>query len=85
MDAYEDLDEDYKKGRYNPFIEYINNKEELKQRVDRLISISLGLLASSIDNLNLRVNRGIIENIVYSGVYLRYKNILQKGCENNVQ
>ena len=85
LDAYEDLDEDYKKGRYNPFIEYINNKEELKQRVDRLISISLGLLASSIDNLNLRVNRGIIENIVYSGVYLRYKNILQKGCENNVQ
>ena len=85
LDAYEDLDEDYKKVRYNPFIEYINNKEELKQRVDRLISISLGLLASSIDNLNLRVNRGIIENIVYSGVYLRYKNILNKGSENNVQ
>ena len=65
-------------------MEYINNKEELKLTVDRLISISLGLLASSIDNLNLQLNRGIIENIVYSGVYLRYKNILEKGCENNV-
>lgn len=85
LDAYEDLEEDYKKGRYNPFIEYINNKEELKQRVDRLVSMSLGLLSSSINNLNIQVNRGIIENIVYSGVYLRYKNILQKGCENNVQ
>ena len=42
LDAYEDLEEDYKKGRYNPFIEYINNKEELKQRVDRLVSMSLG-------------------------------------------
>ena len=85
LDAYEDLEEDYKKGRYNTFIEYINNKEELKQRVDRLVSMSLGLLSSSINNLNIQVNRGIIENIVYSGVYLRYKNILNKGSENNVQ
>ena len=38
-----------------------------------------------LDRLNLQVNRGIIENIVYSGVYLRYKNILEKGCEINVQ
>ena len=59
--------------------------EELKQRVDRLVSMSLGLLSSSINNLNIQVNRGIIENIVYSGVYLRYKNILNKGSENNVQ
>lgn len=85
LDAYEDLEEDYKKGRYNPYIEYINKKEELKLKVDKLISISLGLLAASIDNLNLQLNRGIIENIVYSGVYLRYKNILEKGCGNNVQ
>lgn len=79
LDAYEDLDEDYKKGRYNPYIDYINKKEELKLKVDKLISISLGLLSSSIENLNLELNRGIIENIVYSGVYLRYKNILEKG------
>ena len=85
LDAYEDLEEDYKKGRYNPFSEHINKREDLKIRVDKLISISLGLLASSIDKLNLQINRGIIENIVYSGVYLRYKNILNKGSESNVQ
>lgn len=83
LDAYEDLDKDYKKGRYNPFIDYIDKKEELKQRVDKLISLSLGMLANSIDNLNLKMNTGIIENIVYSGVYLRYQNILDKGCEVN--
>lgn len=83
LDAYEDLEEDYKKGRYNPFIEYINNKEELKLKVDNLISMSLGLLSSSINNLDLQYNRGIIDNIVYSGVYYRYKNILNKGCESN--
>ena len=84
LDAYEDLDKDYKKGSYNPFIEYIDKREELKVKADKLISMSLGMLAKSIDNLNLRVNTGIIENIVYSGVYIRYQNILEKGCETSV-
>lgn len=84
LDAYEDLDKDYEKGRYNPFIEYIDKREELKIRADKLIGMSLGMLGRSIDNLNLKVNTGIIENIVYSGVYLRYQNILEKGCETNV-
>ena len=84
LDAYEDLGKDYEKGRYNPFIEYIGKREELKDRVDKLISISLGILAQSIDNLNLKMNINIIDNIVYSGVYLRYKSILDKGCESNV-
>ena len=26
LDAYEDLEEDNKKGRYNPFIDYIDKK-----------------------------------------------------------
>lgn len=84
LDAYEDLEKDYEKNRYNPFKDYIDKKEELKERVDKLISMSLGLLARGVDNLDLKVNTGIIENIVYSGVYLRYKNILEKGCETNV-
>ena len=85
LDAYEDLDEDYKKGRYNPFIDYIDKKEELKNKVDRLISMSLGMVAKNIEDLNLEFNKSIIDNIIYSGVYLRYKNILEKGCESNVQ
>ena len=85
LDAYEDLDKDYKKGSYNPFIEYIDKREELKIRADKLISMSLGMLGRGTDNLNLEMNTGIIENIVYSGVYLRYQNILEKGCESNVQ
>jgi hypothetical protein len=84
LDAYEDLDEDYKKGRYNPFIDYIDKKDELKEKVDKMISLSLGILADRIDNLDIQMNAGIIENIVYSGVFLRYKNILNKGCEMDV-
>ena len=84
LDAYEDLEEDNKKGRYNPFIDYIDKKEELKNKVDRLISMSLGMVAKNIENLNLEFNKAIIDNIIYSGVYLRYKHILEEGCETNV-
>ena len=85
LDAYEDLEEDNKKGRYNPFIDYIDKKEELKNEVDRLISMSLGMATKNIEQLNLEFNKSIIDNIIYSGVYLRYKSILEKGCESNVQ
>ena len=85
LDAYEDLEEDNKKGRYNPFIDYIYKKEELKNKVDRLISMSLGMATKNIEQLNLEFNKSIIDNIIYSGVYLRYKSILEKGCESNVQ
>lgn len=85
LDAYEDLEEDDKKGRYNPFIDYIDKKEELKNKVDRLISMSLGMATKNIEQLNLEFNKSIIDNIIYSGVYLRYKSILEKGCESNVQ
>ena len=85
LDAYEDLEEDNKKGRYNPFIDYIDKKEELKNKVDRLISMSLGMATKNIEQLKLEFNKSIIDNIIYSGVYLRYKSILEKGCESNVQ
>ena len=85
LDAYEDLEEDNKKGIYNPFIDYIDKKEELKNKVDRLISMSLGMATKNIEQLNLEFNKSIIDNIIYSGVYLRYKSILEKGCESNVQ
>lgn len=84
LDAYEDLEKDYKKNRYNPFIDYINKKEKLVETVEELLNISLSILSKNLDSLNLKNNVSIIENIVYSGMYLKYKSILNKGCEVNV-
>ncbi|MDR0880727.1 MAG: DUF5685 family protein [Clostridioides sp.] len=123
LDAYEDLEDDITKNRYNPFnpktaknlnkkidlneypnesdskdetvdsiegindidsiedIESINDVdsiEDIENTVDRLISITLGFLAQSIDRLDLKYNRGIIENIIYSGLYLRANEILKR-------
>lgn len=76
MDAYEDLDEDLEKGRYNPFTDYKDDREALKLRVDKLIGMTLSRLEEAILDLDIKVNKSIIDNIIYSGVYLRYKGLI---------
>lgn len=79
MDAYEDLDQDLEKGRYNPFSSYKDDREGLKVRVDKLIGMTLTRLEEAILDLDIKVNKSIIDNIVYSGVYLRYKGLINGG------
>lgn len=84
MDAYEDLDEDLEKGRYNPFTDYKDDRENLKLRVDKLIGMTLSRLEEAILDLDIKVNKSIIDNIIYSGVYLRYKGLIN-GADKKKQ
>ena len=89
MDAYEDLDEDLEKGRYNPFSSYKNDREALKDRVDKLVGMTLSILEEAVLDLDIKVNKSIIDNIIYSGVYLRYKGLIngvnKKKKEENMK
>ncbi|MEG0249508.1 MAG: DUF5685 family protein [Peptostreptococcus sp.] len=86
MDAYEDLDKDLETGEYNPFKECKDDREFLKKRVDRLIMMCLSRLENAIVSLDIKVNNGIINNIIYSGVYLRYKGVMNKNTnEKNMK
>lgn len=84
MDAYEDLDQDLEKGRYNPFSSYKDDREGLKVKVDKLIGMTLARLEEAILNLYIKVNKSIIDNIIYSGVYLRYKSLIN-GADKKKQ
>ena len=84
MDAYEDLDQDLEKGRYNPFSSYKDDREGLKVRVDKLIGMTLARLEEAILDLDINVNKSIIDNIIYSGVYLRYKGLIN-GADKKKQ
>lgn len=84
MDAYEDLDQDLEKGRYNPFSSYKDDREGLKVRVDKLIGMTLARLEEAILDLDIKVNKSIIDNIIYSGVYLRYKGLIN-GADKKKQ
>jgi hypothetical protein len=84
MDAYEDLDQDLEKGRYNLFSSYKDDREGLKVKVDKLIGMTLARLEEAILNLDIKVNKSIIDNIIYSGVYLRYKGLIN-GADKKKQ
>lgn len=84
MDAYEDLDQDLEKGRYNPFSSHKDDREGLKVKVDKLIGMTLARLEEAILNLDIKVNKSIIDNIIYSGVYLRYKGLIN-GADKKKQ
>ena len=84
MDAYEDLDQDLEKGRYNPFSSYKDDREGLKVKVDKLIGMTLARLEEAILNLDIKVKKSIIDNIIYSGVYLRYKGLIN-GADKKKQ
>ncbi|WAW14484.1 DUF5685 family protein [Peptostreptococcus equinus] len=76
LDAYEDLDKDLEKGSYNPFKKYENDREKLRENVDKNIGFTLTMLEEAINSLDIKINKSIIDNILYSGIYLRYKGIL---------
>lgn len=66
FDAYEDMDKDEKKGSYNPFNNLdIENKKEYAKN---LITLNLAFLSNEIERLPLIQDKGIIDNIIYSGI-----------------
>lgn len=83
LDAFEDLDKDIESGEYNPFKEYRDNIEELEKRVERNILMCLSKTENAIEKLDIRINKRIIDNIIYSGVYLRFKGILARKSRSN--
>ena len=63
LDAYADFDEDIKKGRYNPLS---SNADE------SILKVLMGEVAECCDRLPIVLDTDIIENIIYSGVWIRY-------------
>ena len=87
MDAIDDLEEDSKKSRYNPFIakygkcenkkEYINkNKKEL----EFICNSTYNDLADAYDAMDVKVAEGVLSNIIYKGIPMQIGKLL-KGEE----
>lgn len=77
VDALDDYEEDLKKGSYNPLIYRKAGREGLEPLLyDRLSKISNG-----IDLLDMKKNKGIIENIVMMGMRAQTDRVLHKISE----
>lgn len=79
-DALDDLKRDLKKGRFNPYIiKYsIKTTKEADERLDCImqdLNLSAAEAAEAFESLNTNRYRGIIDNIIYDGLYNRMLQI----------
>jgi len=89
LDAFKDIDEDLKKGEYNPFIAAALSqggkipeepqliKEQFRDDADFILSSAMAVMSNALDALNTGRNKPILENIIFVGMPARAKSILE--------
>ncbi|MBQ8596604.1 MAG: hypothetical protein IJ409_02320 [Lachnospiraceae bacterium] len=80
MDAYEDLEEDMKKGRYNPFSSRCENPD-FEEEVRTILTMMMAECSKEFEKLPVIDNVEILRNILYSGVWSRYEYLQKKKEE----
>ena len=87
IDAYDDLVDDIKKKKYNPFIYEFNYKNEdpvqfknsLKEVVKFTLTHCLEESSKAFELINIKKNKELIKNIIYLGMYDKTLKILDGG------
>ncbi len=86
MDALDDMDEDYRKSRYNPAVLQYGYKgeftEEIKSKMTDILYFSLGELSSEYEKLDIKKNKAILDNIIYLGLRARCDIINERNTKN---
>lgn len=72
MDAHCDLEKDVKKDRYNP-LRLIREEPDYEARVREMLEGALGDCALILERLPLVEHLDILRNVIYSGVWTKYK------------
>lgn len=71
LDAYEDIEEDKKNKSYNPFLNIELDKRE--NYAKEMLMLNVSFLSNYIEKLPLIQDKGIIDNIIYSGILTKMK------------
>ncbi len=78
MDAWEDFDEDRKKGRFNPLTVY-RDRPDYQDFCRETLEFLIADAAECFEVLPLEQDLDILRNILYSGVWQRYMLITEKA------
>ena len=76
MDAYEDIEKDLKEGTYNPLKSYFEN-DNFEEMAEQMLYMMMSECSKAFERLPIVENTGILRNILYSGVWLRFEQIKQ--------
>jgi len=82
MDAYEDYDEDIKRGRYNP-LKKLHAQSDYEARMQDILTMQMGKCVQALDCLPLEKDEPLLRNILYSGVWGKYALIQSKRKETD--
>ncbi|HEX2946420.1 MAG TPA: DUF5685 family protein [Clostridia bacterium] len=93
LDAYDDLEKDIKSGSYNPLVnqykydgqDICKFKQDIQGRVEFNLTYSLNEISRAFELLGPKINKGILENIIYMGMRRKTENILGIGSCNKVE
>lgn len=75
LDAYDDLEEDEEKGNYNIFLKH-SKEEGFDEKVKQLLIMMMSEACSSFERLPVLRHADVLRNILYSGVWCRYSEVL---------
>ena len=87
LDAFDDIDEDLKKKKYNPILlKYgyagkCDEKRKIAKDVDFILTYTLSQVASEYEKLDIKRNKNLLDNIIYLGLRLKKDSILYKSEE----
>lgn len=73
IDAYEDMEKDLKSNSYNVF--NLIQTDDKDSYAKEIISLNLAFLSEEIEKLPLVQDKGVIDNIIYSGMYKKVENL----------
>ena len=88
IDAADDIEENADTGAYNPLIYRFNYDENLettaqfRERIESDLRFNLyhylAILSDYIDSLDIKKNKGIIENVIYLGLNRKTEEIITR-------
>ncbi len=84
MDAFDDLEKDIGNGSYNPLIYHYGYKDQdvetfrqqIREKAGFTLFYTLNEISRAYELLEVKINKGILENIIYIGMLRKTENIL---------
>lgn len=81
MDASVDYDRDRKHGKYNPFLAMGTGKD--REKWQEYLVITMGRCTDAYERLPLVQDKAILDNILYSGVWIHRKAGKKEGTDHD--